>query len=185
MPSFVYVITNTVNGKRYVGKSIDPDGRWWQHRRAAKIRPGTCLVAHAIRKYGEECFIFEVLARFETDDEACAEEIRLIAEWKTQDRLLGYNLTSGGDGRAGIPCSELTKKKMSDAQIGKTLSEEHCRHLSDGAKRKIITKEHRDKITASLKKRVVSDETKKKISDTKKRKRLEKLSVESLTEEAK
>ena len=55
----IYVMVNTVNGKRYVGQSIKPE-----HRRAEHFCPGSkkTVIDKAIRKYGPANFIFSVIA---------------------------------------------------------------------------------------------------------------------------
>jgi group I intron endonuclease len=62
MRSGIYVIRNLVNGKRYIGSSVDIFARWRQHRHA--LKRGTHHSSHlqnAWRKYGSEAFRFEVL----------------------------------------------------------------------------------------------------------------------------
>lgn len=84
----IYLITNTINGKRYIGKtSRTIEQRWYQHYKNAEYGHNTYLYK-AIRKYGKEAFTVESLA--EGLDE---EEILLIAEHNPE-----YNMTRGGDG---------------------------------------------------------------------------------------
>jgi group I intron endonuclease len=53
----IYLITNMVNGKRYVGQSVNIRRRMWDHNRPH----GKSLIARAIRKYGKTNFKHEVL----------------------------------------------------------------------------------------------------------------------------
>ena len=61
----IYIIKNNVNGKIYIGKSIDIEKRWKEHIKEA-YNPNSygynTLLNKAIRKYGEDnfqCFILE------------------------------------------------------------------------------------------------------------------------------
>lgn len=93
----IYKITNTVNGKVYVGQAVDIKRRWQEHS-SHSFSPTHISYNHtihrAIRKYGIENFTFEVL-------EECAEallnekEIYWIA--KLNSKQNGYNMTDGGD----------------------------------------------------------------------------------------
>lgn len=96
----IYVVTNTVNGKQYVGQTKrDPKTRWKQHVQNAKhveSKPNTnCRVfGRAINKYGAGVFRVEVIIQC---NEAHADmyEQRLIAAYRTQVPH-GYNVASGG-----------------------------------------------------------------------------------------
>ncbi len=97
----VYLITNTVNGKRYVGVTCKTIAkRWLGHQRQAKH--GTkYLLYHAIRKYGADAFTIEELAVAFDKKTAAALEVTLIAFFDTYGwGKQGYNQTRGGDGVA-------------------------------------------------------------------------------------
>ncbi len=84
----IYIITNTVDGKKYIGKTIGSiERRWYQHQKNAEYGHNTYLYA-AMRKYGVDKFICEYLA-----DGLDNEEILLIESHQPE-----YNMTSGGDG---------------------------------------------------------------------------------------
>ena len=116
----IYLITNKVNGKKYVGQHCGTtDSRWKQHLAAAlKLEDPKPLYA-AIRKYGVENFSYEVLEVLGNDaNEALLDEREkfFIKEYDTFIKNgKGYNLTLGGDGVIGAFCRSETKKKMSDA----------------------------------------------------------------------
>lgn len=107
----VYLISNKVNGRSYVGISLDIRNRWRAHR---KPKPSSSTVLHsAIRKYGVEAFTFEVL-------EQCAPEILAEREryWIAALGTFpdGYNLTSGGE--SGRLIADSTKAKLSALNTG-------------------------------------------------------------------
>ena len=66
----IYKITNKVNGKIYIGQSIHIEKRWQEHCQPSNNKS---LIAKAIKKYGKENFLFEVV-------EQCIEEELLKKE---------------------------------------------------------------------------------------------------------
>lgn len=93
----IYKITNRINGKIYVGQSIDIKERWYQHKYKAKhdTEKGYNSAIHqAFRKYGEENFIFEVIEECSSE---CLDEREKF--WIKELNSLtpnGYNILSGG-----------------------------------------------------------------------------------------
>ena len=78
----VYLITNTVNGKKYVGKTCaDLPTRWQEHRRAA-FRNDTSNrpLFNAIRKYGSGAFTIELLQSADNEQEVNDMEVLWIAK---------------------------------------------------------------------------------------------------------
>jgi hypothetical protein len=122
----VYVVTNTVNGKVYVGQTYLADGeaRFKSHVYHALCRPDKVpknRFARAIRKHGGSAFVVEtVTTGIETEEEVNVEEMRLIAELHADDPRFGYNSTKGGD---GCRASAQTKAKQSAAQQGVTVQQ--------------------------------------------------------------
>ena len=57
----IYSITNKINGKRYIGQSINIDNRWKEHIRNIDNPNKNNIIYKALRKYGLENIIFEVL----------------------------------------------------------------------------------------------------------------------------
>ncbi len=93
----VYRARNTVNGHSYVGVTKRGLPRREQHHRyLARVGKGY-LLQDAIRKYGDETVIFEVVGDFKDDlDLALVFEHELIAKEQPV-----YNIAPGGLGRTG------------------------------------------------------------------------------------
>lgn len=69
MEAGVYLISNNVNGKCYVGSTIHLDQRRREH--FSKLASNKHINAHlqnAYNKYGREAFDFEVLETIDIDD---------------------------------------------------------------------------------------------------------------------
>ena len=107
----IYVITNTVNNKKYIGQSIDHENRWKQHERDS--RKGSIYPIHcSIRKYGIENFSFKVIESVDTQEEANSREDFWINSLNTRNSEHGYNIRGGG--ATGLH-SEETKKKIGES----------------------------------------------------------------------
>ena len=114
----IYVITNMINGKKYVGLTNSLSKRWNKHKNAKGSAPA---LHAAIKKYGYENFDFCHYADTFGPDAAKIIEISLIRDLGTLAPT-GYNLTSGGEGTLS-PSKEL-RAKLSISHKGKMQSEE-------------------------------------------------------------
>ena len=94
----VYVITNTVNGKKYVGQTCQGfEVRWKDH--VALSRTGRKIYfLNAIRKHGHSSFTHEIVAEANERAEADTLERQWIQQLNTTDPSIGYNSTNGGEG---------------------------------------------------------------------------------------
>ena len=133
---------------------------------------GIALLA-AVKKYGKENFIREVLCFCKTAEEAFKNEAIFIKEYGTLVPN-GYNLNStGGISVPGMKLSNEHKKKLSEAHTGKKCSEETKKKLSESNRglvpwNKGKTKEtdkRMIKLSESRKGQVPSDETRVKLSE--------------------
>jgi group I intron endonuclease len=117
---YVYKISNLLNNKIYIGKTVNIRRRWNKHKTAAKRQnPNDFTILHrAIRKYGPENFIIEGISEHEIEEKALAQEVYLIAVMQSTNRDIGYNMTNGGDGVSGYKHTEESKQKMSVAKTG-------------------------------------------------------------------
>ncbi len=139
----VYKITNMINGKCYVGQTVQSlHSRWKNHCNSSSCT----ALRSAIDKYGKENFLMETLEECSDLDTLNEREEFWIKDLKTISPG-GYNLKTGG--KNSRP-SEETKKKMSTSQIGRKLTEEHKAKLSRaklGKKRKPHTEDTKKKMS--------------------------------------
>ena len=101
----IYLITNSVNGKVYVGKTEKPvDARLHEHKAHAR-RGGKFRLSQAIRKHGPEAF--SVLTLETVHFEVASERERYwIAQYDSKKYTNGYNMTDGGEGTPGVLITE-------------------------------------------------------------------------------
>lgn len=165
----VYVHTNKINNKKYVGQTCqEPEKRW---KNGNGYRKNTYF-GKAIKKYGWENFEHEIIASNLTKDEADNFETILIKKLETKNPDKGYNLTNGGDGMVEFRHTEESKKKMSQSHKGKYTGENNPffgRHHSKEAKQK-NGEAHR--------KENLSNETLRKMSEAKKGKKRSQEAIE-------
>ena len=105
----IYMIVNLVNGKKYVGSSVDIYNRLHEHLHNLKNRKAHNVHLQASwDKYGEDKFIYSLL-------EYCNKSIQFEREQYYIDVLKPeYNLTSNVVANTGHKVTEETKKKISD-----------------------------------------------------------------------
>lgn len=106
----VYLVTNTKNGKQYVGQTVYTVAqRWSKHCRTAG-RDSNGAMALAILKYGAEAFAVEELATADSVDELNALEAKFVDELRTLYPN-GYNIREGGGSRGRMADTE--RRRMS------------------------------------------------------------------------
>ena len=111
--SGIYKITNKINGKSYIGLSGDIPIRWNEHRCHYKTIDN--VLYRAMRKYGIENFIFEILENCPKQKLGEREKF-YIRKYRTYigfEDCNGYNMTLGGEESEGAIITEETKAKMS------------------------------------------------------------------------
>lgn len=131
----IYLITNIINNKKYVGQTIKPiEKRLKEHFKSAYIEKRDTYFCRAIIKYDKDNFNIICLEDNILVSELDAAEEYWIAWYETFGKH-GYNSTSGGkQGRM----SEETKKKISAAHKGVPKSEEAKRNSSIAQKGKHV-----------------------------------------------
>lgn len=120
----IYKIENKVNGKVYIGQSVNIDSRWKGH--IASLRNNHHKNDHLQKswnKYGEDNFDFSVLCEC-TKEELDDKEIYYINYYKATDAEHGYNLRDGGE--SGTMTVDAIEKMRG---LGSTLSKDDVRHI--------------------------------------------------------
>lgn len=140
------------NGKLYIGMTgMKPTSRWNNGKGYLKCK----LFYRAIEKYGWDNIKHIVLLEGLSCEIAQECEKALIRKYHTNNEAFGYNLTAGGEGKAGYkyseeqrqaisdrlkghPTSEETRRKIGEANkkalTGRKLSPEHVQHMREGAR---------------------------------------------------
>ncbi len=152
---------------RYVGitKYDDATKRLASHRDAV-LRGKVTPVYSWMRKHLDDVEATVVLSNI-TWEEACAEERRLIAAYRSfSDNLL--NLTNGGEGLHGYVYTAKDRQKMSETHKGTRHSSETRKKMSEANKGKTLSLETRKKLSEANKGKIASDETRKKMSESQK-----------------
>lgn len=105
------------NGKIYIGITcVKPIYRWGKDGAGYKPKKeGSSRIWNAIKKYGWNNVIHEILYSDLTEEEACLKEAELIDLYKSNNINFGYNISPGGGSHA---LAEETKQKISDARKG-------------------------------------------------------------------
>lgn len=115
----VYKVTNKINNKIYIGKTTKTlKTRWGEHLYNVK-KECKFYFHNAIRKYGPENFIVDIISESNSKEELGNIEKQMIIFHKSHMSENGYNMTWGGDGTCGWKHSEETKQKIRNGNIGK------------------------------------------------------------------
>ena len=133
---YKHTLPMSVSGKGndmiYIGITLQQPEKRWQNGRGYYKQS---YFYNAIKKYGFDNFLHEILFEDLTKEEAEQKEIELIAKYQSNNREFGYNIANGGNCIGTV--SEETKKKISKANMGNQygkgniLSKEHKRKISE------------------------------------------------------
>jgi group I intron endonuclease len=170
--SGIYKITNTLNGKSYIGSSVNLVKRKNEHfRRLRKNIHENSKLQNAWIKYGETCFIFEIILECPVEN-LLIEEQTILDEMNSTEN--GYNICPTAGNTLGAKHTEESKlkiskskvaankkgtkrpprdpewsRKISEANSGRPLSDSHKLKISEANKGKPKSKEHNLKVSMS------------------------------------
>lgn len=107
---FIYITSNTVNGKKYIGKRVfDSRGKWKSY-----LGSGV-LLRKAIEKYGKENFSRKIIDYAYSQEELNEKERYWIEYYGAIGSSVFYNIASGGDG--GCLLSGYSEKEVAAIRV--------------------------------------------------------------------
>lgn len=163
----IYMLENKINGKKYIGQTVDLERRMREHRRRDKRQ----VIDKAITKYGIENFNLEILEEDIPVRNLDCYEKHYIAEYDTFHGE-GYNMSGGGDaprgeehpmyGRTGEDnpkygrkqSDELVDKRTEKLRDGRVAGSNHSRASTSVSEAKDIL---RDRIENELTQKQLSE----------------------------
>ena len=138
MPSCIYLLTNTITQKQYVGFSTNYDNRMYYYSCMSNNNTDDRYIARSIRNHGWVNFTSEIIY-MSLDANHCLNVMEGIFIAKFNTFSCGYNCTLGGDGAIGRKHSEETKRKMRINMKGKHLGRKHInRKMSESARLSMV-----------------------------------------------
>lgn len=141
----IYQITNQMNGKRYIGSTVNLLHRQRQHinslRRQRHCNPH---LQAAFDKYGEEAFAFSTL------EEAKSGILIEREQYYLNTLRPEYNIAPTAGSPLGRRHSPETRRKIGDANKGKHVSQETRTKTSKALMGHAVTKETRRKLSEAL-----------------------------------
>ena len=110
----IYLITNNINNKKYIGQTIQPlKNRIQQHLSKSRDKSTNTPLHNSIRKYGWCNCSVVIIDYAYSEDELNDKEIYYIEKYNTINE--GYNLTLGGGGTTGF-AAVITENKVVKAK---------------------------------------------------------------------
>jgi group I intron endonuclease len=114
----IYLITNLINNKKYVGQTKQgrEEKRWQEH--SIYTVNDNKILHNAIRKYGKENFEFKVV-EFNISEALIDEREQYYIKYYNTFYLngQGYNMTEGGQGIHGYVHTEDTKQRIKESNL--------------------------------------------------------------------
>ena len=162
MDAHIYLVTNNLNGKQYVGQSTVSRN---------KVGHGL-IVTEAYKKYGKDNFNYFPICS-EINNRATLNYIeRFWIKVMGTRYPNGYNIEEGGSTKGTV--SDSTRQKLRVANLGKKVSDETKAKIGLSSRGRYPSEETRAKLRAARNKQIppmlgktTSEETKEKIRQTK------------------
>lgn len=130
----IYIVTNTITGKRYIGQTMySVSYRWKQHIEDSALNKSNSYLHRSIRKYGADAFVVRRVLKNVPLNLLDDLEIKCIERYRTFVPN-GYNLCRGGGGVKGYRHTEDTKKILR-AKLSHPRSAEDIEKIKEGQRR--------------------------------------------------
>lgn len=110
----IYRIYHKETMRSYVGQTCLPERRIRDH---FNLKQGCLFIQRAIKKYGKDAFVVEILEKDVPESQLSKMEILCIRFFNSKAPN-GYNLTEGGEGSRGLIHSDTTRRRISEAKKG-------------------------------------------------------------------
>ena len=122
----VYKIVNSINGRFYIGSSININKRWNEHRRMLnKNKHDNKFLQNSWNKHGEKMFTFNIIEHVGDINLLLVREQYYLDLFKSDHKKLLYNICLVAGNMLGFKHSDKTKKLMSEKLIGNEYSLGH------------------------------------------------------------
>lgn len=117
----IYKITNKINSKCYIGKSVNIYSRFSNHKSHLKkeyiSKDTNRYLFNAVKKYGLDNFSFDIIELLEPIDSLLKErELYWMDHYNSCDKSYGYNLRRDSSSQSFV--HEDTRKLLSETNKG-------------------------------------------------------------------
>lgn len=141
----IYGIHNLINGKWYVGQSVNIRARWNGHRSLLSHNEKESIhLMRAWRKYGEDAFEWVVLEEC-SPDELDEKEVYWISQKDSYNN--GYNCTIGGGGTRGFHLSKEHKVIIGERTAAAWADKNHRQKRLLAMHKSMDTAEYKQKLS--------------------------------------
>lgn len=159
---FIYITTNMVNGKRYLGqKRIEFGIDWHSYLGSGKH------LKRAIKKYGRKNFTRNIVCFCYSEDKLNKAEHDLSVFLNVVESDDWYNLCYGGGGKSGYKMSEEQVEQLRKRSLKQMQNPDVRKHLSELAKKRNNTDEAKHRQSEMMKKLWQDDDFRKKVIENK------------------
>jgi group I intron endonuclease len=170
----IYKITNCVNGKVYIGQTVqtNPKMRWYSHQADARAGKKSHLY-DSIRKHGVEKFLWEVIDQVTTIEELNELEAKWLAHYRTLGEVYN-NREAGGNKTHSAQSIQRMKESQKHAharrreanggieKMNRTLKTSGWKHSEESR----LKRKEWSAITNKVKAKPLSEEHKRKVSES-------------------
>lgn len=138
---FIYITTNTVTGKKYIGQSRYSKPKWETYLGSGKF------LLESIAKHGRENFRRVIICEADSREELCELERYFIKKFNAVDNRSFYNVADGGYATRGF------SGKKHSAERNAILSQKMMGHsVSESTREKLRQREPTDRMRENMRK---------------------------------